>query len=157
MEVGEGLGAPLVVFDEPAEAGSPCEGSLDNRSSGQEHEAALGLRQLDDLERDAMFSGRCGGLFSCIALVDKSDLDVLAGFRLNGLGDAADLGAIVSVCGRDMQGQKMAKGVDGEMQFRSLLAFGAVISRASAAFRRRAQGPAVDDGGSGLGGSPRRG
>ena len=110
MEVGEGLGASLVVFDEPAEAGRPCEGSLDNPSSGQEHEAALGFRQRDDLERDALFSGRCGGLFSGIALVDESDLDVLAGFRLNGLGDGADLGAIVSVCGRDMEGQKMAKG-----------------------------------------------
>ena len=54
-----------------------------------------------------------------------------------------------------MQSQKMAKRVDGQVELRSLLAFGAVISCASAALRGRAQGPAVDDDGGWLRASAR--
>ena len=39
---------PLVVAGEAAEAGGPCEVALDHPAFGQQHEAALGLGQLDD-------------------------------------------------------------------------------------------------------------
>src|SRR5271166_2626301 len=106
---------------------------------------ALGLRQFDDLERSGVFSGGGRWLLPGVALIDECDLHALSGLRLNGLGDTADFGPIIRVGGRDMQSQKMAKRVDGQVELRSLLAFGAVISGASAALRRRAQGPAVDD------------
>ena len=146
MEIGEGLCASLVVFHEPSEASGPCEGPLDDPSSGQEDEAAFGLWQLDDLERDAMFGGRCCGLLACITLIDEGDLDALGGLRLNGLGDLADFGAIVGVGGRDVKNQKMSKRVDRQMQLRALLSLCAVVGCARPTFRRRAQGSAVDDG-----------
>ena len=113
MEVREGLSASFVVFDEPSEAGDPGEGSLDTPPSGQQHEAALGLRQLDDVERNAVLGGGGRGLLSGVALIDKGDLDALSGLRLNGLGDPANFGAIAGVGGRDMQSQKMAQRIDG--------------------------------------------
>src|SRR6185503_17650380 len=61
------------------------------------------------------------GVFPGIALIDEGDFDVRLGRGLNGLGDAADLGAVVGVGGRDMQGQPMPERVDGQMQLRSLL------------------------------------
>ena len=133
MEVCQGLSTAFVVFDESSEAGGPGEGSFDDRSSGQQQETALGLRQFDDLEGNAAFSGSGRWFLPGIALIDESDLHVLSGLRLNGLGDTADFGAIIRVGGRDMQSQKMAKRVDGQVELRSLLAFGAVISGASAA------------------------
>src|SRR5271165_2250760 len=115
---------------------------------GSNMKTALGLRQFDDLERNAVFSGGGRWLLPGVALIDECDLHALSGLRLNGLGDTADFGPIIRVGGRDMQSQKMAKRVDGQVELRSLLAFGAVISGASAALRGRAQGPAVgDDGG----------
>src|SRR5271165_6506267 len=116
-------------------------------SSGQQHETALGLLQFDDLERNAVFSGGGRWLLPDVALIDESDLHALSGLRLNSFGNTADFGPIIRVGGRDMQSQKMAKRVDGQVELRSLLAFGAVISGASAALRGRAQGPAVDDDG----------
>ena len=83
-----------------------------------------------------MFGGRRRWLLSRVALIDESDLHALSGLRLNGLGDPADFGAIVRVGGRDVKGQEMTKRVDGQMQFRPLLAFGAVVGGASAALRR---------------------
>jgi hypothetical protein len=35
-------------------------------------------------------------------LIDKGDFDAVARLRLNGLGDAADFGAIIGVGGRDV-------------------------------------------------------
>lgn len=158
MEVCEGLGASFVVFDEPSEAGRPGEGSLDDPSSWQQNESALGLRQLDDFEGNSVLGGRRRWLLARVSLVDEGDLDAFARLGLNGLGDPADLGAIVGVGGCDMQSQKMAERIDGQMQLRPLLAFGSVISRASAALGGRAQGAAVDDGGGRLlGPCPRRG
>src|SRR6201999_2434598 len=100
----------------------------------------------DDLERDAMFGGRCCGLLACTPLIDEGDLDALGGLRLNGLGDLADFGAIVGVGGRDVKNQKMSKRVDRQMQLRALLSLCAVVGCARPTFRRRAQGSAVDDG-----------
>src|SRR5271157_4277952 len=147
MEVCQGLSTAFVVFDESSEAGGPGEGSFDDPSSGQQHETALGLRQFDDLERNAVFSGGGRWLLAGVALIDESDLHALSGLRLNGLGDTADFGPIIRVGGRDMQSQKMAKRVDGQWSFDPLFAFGAVISGASATLRGRAQGPAVEDDG----------
>jgi hypothetical protein len=60
MEVCHGLSEAFVVFDESSEAGGPGEGSFDDPSSGQQHETALGLRQFDDLERNAVLAAAGG-------------------------------------------------------------------------------------------------
>ena len=115
MKVGESCGAALVVFDESSEPGCPGERSLDDPSSGLEDEAALGLGQFDDAEFDAMLSRGVPGILAGIALIDESDFNVRSGCGLNVLGDAADLGAIVGVGGRDMQSQQMSERVDSQM------------------------------------------
>ena len=99
MEVCKRLGGSFIVLDEPSKPRCPCEGPLHDPSSGQEHEAALGLRQLDDVKGDAVFGGRGGGLVAGVAVVDEGDLDAFAGLCLNGLGDPADLGAVVGMAG----------------------------------------------------------
>ena len=139
------MGASFVVFDEPSEAARPGEGSLDEARLGSRTNRAR-LRQLDDFEGNSVLGGRRRWLLARVSLVDEGDLDAFARLGLNGLGDPADLGA-VGVGGCDMQSQKMAERIDGQMQLRPLLAFGSVISRASAALGGRAQGAAVDDGG----------
>ena len=77
MEAGEGLSVSLVILDEPAEAGRPCEGSFDDPSARQQDETALGLGQLDDLEFDAMLGRRLLGTLPGIALIDPGDLDAV--------------------------------------------------------------------------------
>ena len=77
MEAGEGLGISLVVLDEPAEPGGPCEGSFDDPSARQQDEAALGLGQFDDLEVDAMLGRGLLGTLPSIALIDPGDLDAV--------------------------------------------------------------------------------
>ena len=79
MEVCQGLSTAFVVFDESSEAGGPGEGSFDDPSSGQQHETALGLRQFDDLEGNAAFSGSGRWFLPGIALIDESYLHVLSG------------------------------------------------------------------------------
>jgi len=135
MKVGERGGAALVIFDQSSKPRGPSEGTLHHPSSGQENEAALGLGQFDDAEFDAVLSGGGPGGFPGIALIDEGDFDVRLGRGLNGLGDAADLGAVVGVGGRDMQGQPMPERVDGQMQLRSLLALGPVVAGPCSAFR----------------------
>jgi hypothetical protein len=54
-------------------------------------------------------------------LIDESDFNARFGCRLDVLGDAADLGAVVGVGGRDMRSQQMPECVDGQMQLRSFL------------------------------------
>ena len=73
MEALYGLRQALVVADESAKASCPCEASFDDPASGKEYEASLCLGQLDHLEFDA----------------------VLGGGVLDGLGEQADLSAIL--------------------------------------------------------------
>ena len=59
MEVCQGLSTAFVVFDQvlPSRVAHAKDRSTTHRSSGQQHETALGLRQFDDLEGNAAFSG----------------------------------------------------------------------------------------------------
>ena len=59
VEAGECWGVALVVRDRPAAAYSPGEGSLHDAASGQQDEAVPGVRQSDDVQRDAL---GCGGI-----------------------------------------------------------------------------------------------
>ena len=50
VQAGQHGGQPLVVTSEAAEAGGPGEVALNDPAFGQEHEAAFGLGQADDLQ-----------------------------------------------------------------------------------------------------------
>jgi len=88
-----------------------------------------------------------GRLLSAIALIDISERDALAGGVLDGFGKASHLGTIVDIGGGDVQGEQMAERVHRQMEFRAALAFGTVVAGTLTAFRCRAQGAAVNDGG----------
>jgi len=82
VESCEGLGVSFAILDEPSEAGCPCEGSLHPPAAGQEDEAALGLRQFDDLESEAMPGGGFPGALARAALIDPGDLEAALGDAL---------------------------------------------------------------------------
>ena len=72
MQPRHSLRQPLVVARQAAEARHPGEGALHHPAPGQEHEAALGLGQLDHLQPDAVLRRRRGRLLPGVALVDEA-------------------------------------------------------------------------------------
>ena len=70
-------GKPLIVFGQPAEADGPSEGTLNHPSPGQKDKPLLGFFQFDYDQTNAPLGCLLGGFFSGIALIDKSDFDVL--------------------------------------------------------------------------------
>ena len=156
MEAGQRLGQALVVAGEPAAAGHPGEGTLDDPPAGQQDEPPLRRGRCDHLQDDAVRLGGLGRPLTGIALVDVGQRDVLAGGVLDRLGQLGHRRAVVLAGGRHVQGQQVAKGVHGEVQLGAARALVAVPSRARAALGRAAQGPAVQDGGGRLLPAPRR-
>ena len=120
---------------------------FDDPAPGQQHETLFGLRQFDDDQFNTVRRGRVCRRLPCVALIDKGNVDVVSRDRLHRLGQTSDLGAIIGVGGRDVKREQVAKRVDGHVQLRALLAFGAVIAAARAAFGRGAQSAAVEDDG----------
>ena len=57
MQAGEGLWQALVVAGEASEAGHPGVGAFDDPTLGEQHEPALGLWELDDLQADTLSGG----------------------------------------------------------------------------------------------------
>ena len=57
MESGEGLRQPLIVTCQAAEARHPSKGAFHHPAARQQHEAPLGVGQLDDLQPDALLLG----------------------------------------------------------------------------------------------------
>ncbi len=110
VESGEDAGQPLVVLGEAPEAGGPSEAALDHPAARQQHEAALGLGVLDDDEADAVTLGLGRRRVTGVALVDISELDTLARGGLDRSGKPLDLGAVLFVGGRDVEGQEMPQG-----------------------------------------------
>jgi hypothetical protein len=72
---------------------------------------ALGFRQLNHLQLDPVLAGGSGGLLTCIPLIDKGQIDTLAGGHLHGLGQLSHLGSIISRRGGDVSGQEMTESV----------------------------------------------
>ena len=110
--------------------------------------------QFDDLRFHPMPARSLSWFLPGIAPVDIGQVDAGPGGGLDGLRQAIGLGAIVREGGRDMQRQEMAQGVDGEVGLRTLLAVGPIVPGPLAAFERRVQGPAVQDGRTRLGRRP---
>jgi hypothetical protein len=60
-------------------------------------------------------------------MIDEGDLHILFRGSLNGLGHAADFGAVIGIGWGDMHGQEMTQRVDSQMQLGALLAFCAIV------------------------------
>src|SRR4051812_15669095 len=90
----EDVEASLVVSDQTSEAGLPGEGALDDPSSREEDEAALGLGEPDHIEPDAVGRRvRCWG-GAGVAVVHEGDFDRVTGRLLDASAELGDLGAV---------------------------------------------------------------
>jgi len=86
VQVCRRAGISLAVFAEPAEAGGPGKGALDDPALGQQHvlrqaedEGRAGLGQLHDLKFDAVLARRRSRLPAGVAPIDEGDLDAVVG------------------------------------------------------------------------------
>ncbi len=140
----------LISLHQPAKNVSPSRTFSQPPNVSEVVQAALGFGQLYDFEFDPLRFGCSGSLRPGIALIDEGEGNVFAEV-LDCLSQATDFRTVVCVGRCDVQGQQMAQRIGPHVHFRPALAFGAVIARTWAAFRRRTQGPAVDDGNTRLG------
>ena len=103
------------------------------------------LRQLDDLQPDAV-RGRFGGwLLPAVALVDKGQFHRAARCLLHRCGQVGNLAPILGIGGGGMQRQQIPQGIDRGVELRALLALGAGIVSPCPTLRRRLQSAAVMD------------
>ncbi len=111
VQVGKCLRWTLVIAHQTPKACCPGEGPLNHPAPGQQHEAAFGLRQFNNLQLDAMLAGRGCRFLACIVLIAIGQLDTLAGGQLHGLRQLSHLSAIIHRGGGDMGGQKVTEHV----------------------------------------------
>ena len=133
MQCGKRFCESFVVSGQTTESRRPCEAALDDPTSRQQHEAAFCFGMFDDFQLDAMFgSGLCSRCVG-VSLIDIGQFDMLAGDLLHGLGQHADLRAILRLISRRyVQRQQMPKRVNGGMNLRSLAPLGTVVTAACA-------------------------
>jgi hypothetical protein len=105
VEAGQDGESALVVADEAAEAGLPGEGPLHHPAARQEDEAAFGLRELDDLEVDAVGRRVGGWRRTRVPLV----CDGVPGRLPDPVGELRDLCPILRVGRRGGQGQQVPR------------------------------------------------
>jgi hypothetical protein len=78
---------------------------------------------------DPLLAGCRDQLRARVALIDAGGLDVLAGGRRHGFGQATDLCPVIGIGGRDVQRQEVAGGYPPRpAQLRSLLELGSIIA-----------------------------
>ena len=117
----------------------------------QEHEAALGLGQLDDLQSDAVGHGVLGRGVARVPLIHKRHLHGGTGCLLHRRRQRGNLGAVLVIGRGDVQRQQMAEGIDRQMHLAALAPLGSVIPGPCSALRGRLQRLAVKDRRGGLG------
>lgn len=64
VQSGQGFGQAPVVPGQAAKAGGPAETALDDPAAREQHEAAPGLRELDDLQGDPVRTSGFGGILA---------------------------------------------------------------------------------------------
>ena len=95
----------------------------------------LASSSLTTIRTNAPLGCLLGGFFSGVALIDKSDFDVLARSLLHLFDQVGDFGALLLVSCRDFQGQQMTQSIDCGMNLGTLFALMDVVTSASSAFR----------------------
>ena len=144
---------PLVVTRQAAEARGPGEAALDDPALRRQHEAALGLGQLDDFQADAMPGGGIGRLLTGVALIHVGQLDRLASGFLHGSRQDIHLGAVLGIGRGDVQREQVAQRVDSGMDLGAFAPLVPVVAGPSATLGCRWQRPAVQDRRRGLAGA----
>lgn len=106
VQPGHGLWQPLVILDQPPKPRRPRERAFHYPSARQQHEAALGLRAPHHLKPNAASLGIALRLLPRIALINVSQLDVLAS-RLLDRGDQCLYPLPILLVGRgNVQGEQ---------------------------------------------------
>ncbi len=72
MQADERFGQPLVIAGQASKARHPGEAAFHDPAAGQQHKAALGGRQFDDLQANPVGLGLRGWLVACVALSTKA-------------------------------------------------------------------------------------
>jgi len=85
MQATDRFWQPFIVPRQSVEACQPGKTVFHDPPPGQQHEARLRFTQLHHLQRDAMRCGRISSGPSGVAIIDKSELDLLSGRRLHRL------------------------------------------------------------------------
>src|SRR5579859_2104604 len=111
VENRQGLRQALIVASQTPKTSHPGERALDHPSTRQEHEAALGLRQLDHFQADTMLFGCIGGCVTGIASIHIGQLHMVSGRLLHLCRQNACLSPILLISWGHMQSQEMATSV----------------------------------------------
>ena len=111
----------------------------------QQHEAAFGVRQFDDLQPHAVRVGVRGRLLARAPLVYERHLDRLTGHGLHLCGQRGDLGAFLWVGRRHDHGQELAQRGDRQMDFAAFAPLVTVVAGPRATFRCRLHGAGIKD------------
>lgn len=136
MKALQHVGQPLLIPGETSESAHPAEIPFHHPAPGQEHKAPLDLGQFDDLERDAVVSGGLAWRLTGVPLVHVGQRHRLPGRLLHGGRQVSDLGLVLVIGGRDMQGEQLTQRINGEVDLGALAPFGPIPARAIPAFRR---------------------
>ena len=97
MELLQAQGEAFVVAGQALVADAPTQAALDLPTPGQQHEAALGVAEFDDLQVDARGLHRLRRGFARVALAGVGQRNALARCYLHFLGQHAHLGAVLLV------------------------------------------------------------
>jgi hypothetical protein len=145
MQAGDGLGQAFVITGQAPKATGPGKGAFDYPAARQHDEAVLGVRQLGDLELDAV-RFRCGRRsLARVALIDKGEFDAVAGRRLDGGCQRGDLIPFIGISRSHVQRQQGAERIDRKVNLGTLAPFVAVIPGAMPTFRRALYRAAVQN------------
>ena len=120
----------FIVTGKIAKASRPGRAPFYDLGIGKQDETLLGLVKFNDDEFNGMIG--CHLLMSIlpIALVDKGDLDSIAGDCLDLLGQLINLCPFLLIGCRHMQCQQVAKRINGDMHLATIFALGAVEASA---------------------------
>jgi hypothetical protein len=135
----------FIASCETAKARGPDETALDHPAPWQSHEAFLRVRPFDHFELHPMVGSVLPCSVTGIALIHRGDFHRGVRDVLLLLGQLRHLGAILFVCGGDLQGQQVAQNTDGHMPVALPVAFGPIGARAGATFGAGLQGPTFEN------------
>lgn len=146
MQTSQGGRKPLIIADQPSEAGSPGKRAFDHPTARQQDEAAPGLRKFDHFQLDAVLLSRFCRNIARIGLIHESQFNRLAGHVLDCLSQRADLRPILLVRRSHQEGEQVTQRIHGRMHFAAFASPGSIVAGMTATFRCRLQRATIEEG-----------
>src|SRR5450759_2657292 len=139
------LWQPFIVASQATKTRHPGKTALHEPTPRQQHETALGMWQLDDLQLHTLLFGLLSRHFARVSLIDKGQFHRVPGDVLHGLSQFAYLGTVLFIGGRDMQRQQMAQRINCQMHLAPFTSFRSIVACSMSTFWARLQRPAIED------------